>query len=77
MDTNDLSDMACKTLRLAESINHAITVDMGVMAGRHNAEDAFPKEALSFVHAITRNPVEYLDSWDLKMKSCRISLSQT
>lgn len=66
MDTADLSDMAYQTLRLAESINHTITVDLGVMVGRHKTEDTFLKAALSFVRTIIRKPQEYIDSWGLE-----------
>jgi hypothetical protein len=41
MDTDDLTEMAYDTLRIAEDINHLITIHLGVMSKNYSNEDEY------------------------------------
>ncbi|HSW62554.1 MAG TPA: hypothetical protein VLH56_04455 [Dissulfurispiraceae bacterium] len=66
MDTDDLSDMAFETVRIAESIHHMITVHLGVMAGKYRDEDSFLRAALRFVCTLIKKPRNFIDEWGIE-----------
>ncbi|MEK7699433.1 MAG: hypothetical protein AAB332_03435, partial [Planctomycetota bacterium] len=66
MDTDDISEMAYQTLRISESINHIITVEIGAMSNRYKDEDAYLKAILRHIRCIKRFPNNYIEEWSLE-----------
>mgnify|MGYP001572203551 CR=1 FL=1 len=66
MDTDDLSDMAYKTLIMAESINHLVTLEIGVMSQKHEDENTYLKGILKRIRSIRTNAHDFIDNWDIE-----------
>ena len=65
MDTDDISEMAYQTLRLSESINHIITVEIGAMSSSYSDEDAYLREILKYIRRIKKFPEDYIEGWSI------------
>lgn len=65
MDTNDLTEKAYEILRIAEEINHTLTVLIGAMCGRYRIEDSFLRGVIKFIREISDDPEEFIDDWNL------------
>jgi len=66
MDTDDLTEMAYKTIIMAESINHIITVEIGAMSSRYEDEDSYLKGILKHIRSINRSTDNYIKYWNLE-----------
>ena len=66
MDTDDLTEMAYKTIVMAESINHIITVEIGAMSNCYEDEDSYLKGILKYIRSINRSTDNYIKYWDLE-----------
>ena len=66
MDTDDLTEMAYKTIVMAESINHIITVEIGAMSSRYEDEDSYLKGILKHIRGINRSTDNYITYWNLE-----------
>ena len=65
MDTNDLTEKAYEILRIAESINHLITIQLGALCGQFNDEDKYLKGVLKLLAAIKIDTKEFIEDWDI------------
>ena len=66
MDTNDLTEKSYEILKLAEDIDHIVTVHIGAMCGRFKNEDKFLLNVIKFVQGIIDDPEDFIESWDLE-----------
>jgi hypothetical protein len=66
MDTDDLTDMAYRTLIMAESINHIITVEIGAISNCYEDEDSYLKGILKHIRGINKSTDNYIKYWNLE-----------
>jgi hypothetical protein len=65
MDTDDLTEMAYKTIVLANRASDYLKTDVGVLSYKYKTEDDYLNGVLAFVQKIKDSPEAYLESWDL------------
>ena len=66
MDTDDRTDMAYRTLIMAESINHIITVEIGAISNCYADEDSYLKGILKHIRGINKSTDNYIKHWNLE-----------
>ena len=66
MDTNDLTEKSYEILKLAEDIDHIVTVHIGAMCARFKNEDELLPNVIKFLQAIINDPKDFIESWDLE-----------
>ena len=66
MDTDDLTEMAYKTIIMAESINDIITVEIGAMSTCYEDEDSYLKGILKRIRSIKRSTDNYIEYWNIE-----------
>ena len=60
MDTDDLTEMAYKTIIMAESINHIITVEIGAMSNCYEDENSYLEGILKHIRGINKSTDNYI-----------------
>jgi hypothetical protein len=75
MDTDELTEMAYECLRIAESTCHYLTLEFGAMSNNLNNEDDYLKGVLKRVKNIKKNPLEFIEYWDLEAELSERSLN--
>lgn len=65
MDTDDLSEMAYDTLRLAEGITHDLTLELGVASRNYRTEDEYLHGMLAIIRDIRKHAREFLEDNEL------------
>ena len=68
MDTDDLSEAAYDTLRIADSITHDLTLELGVISKDYRNEDEYLKGMLELIQEIKKHPLEFLEENELENK---------
>jgi len=66
MDTDDLTEMAYRTIVLAEEFCDYLKCDIGDRARGSSTEDEYLRDILVFLNDILLEPEEYLESWSLE-----------
>ena len=66
MDTDDLTPMAYSCIVIANQVSGFLKTDFGAAASKYSNEDDYLKGILKFVLSIKRNPMDYLESWNLE-----------
>ncbi|MEA2040620.1 MAG: hypothetical protein U9N82_12480 [Thermodesulfobacteriota bacterium] len=65
MDTDDLTEMAYKSIVIANELTDFLKCDLGVRSKDYKDENAYLNGILKFVQKIKNDPENYLDYWDL------------
>ena len=65
MDTDNLTEMAYRTIVLAEEFCDYLKCDIGVRAQESSTEDKYLRDILAFLNEVVLEPEEYLESWSL------------
>jgi hypothetical protein len=65
MDTDQLTEMAYRCLRLANDATDCLKAELGAACSRFRDEDEYLKGVLKYVTEIEARPVSYLESWNL------------
>jgi hypothetical protein len=65
MDTDDLTQMAYRTIILAGEFCDSIRCEIGAMSTKFSNEDAYLRGILRFLRDIVADPEEYLEEWGL------------
>lgn len=65
MDTDDLSEMAYESIRLAGEASGCLRAEIGAACSRYRNEDDFLRGILAHVRKIERSPSNYIEDWDL------------
>ena len=66
MDTDDLTEMADRTIILANEATDVLKCELGVLCGRFETEDEFLAGVLEYLAKLAGAPEEYLDYWGLR-----------
>ena len=66
MDTDDLTQMAYRTIVLAEEFCDYLKCDIAVRARGCSAENEYLRDILAFLNRIVLEPERYLESWSLE-----------
>lgn len=61
MDTDELTEMAYETLRIAAGIADILKCELGAMSAKFHNEDEYLRRVLKFIVSIETHPEEYLD----------------
>ena len=65
MDTDDLTEMAYKSVIIADRITEYLKCDLGVRSTDYEDENAYLYGIVQFVREIKADPEEYLDYWNI------------
>ena len=65
MDTDNLTEMAYRTLILADDATDTLKCELGVLCGRFKTEDEYLTGVLGYLKELAAAPDKYLDSWGL------------
>ncbi len=76
MDTDDLTEMAYRTIVLAEGFCDYLRTDIGVRSGEFSTEDEYLRGILVFLKEVALHPEQYLESWGLEEKVKAIRFRQ-
>jgi len=66
MDTDDLTPMAYRTLRLAYAAFEPMRCDIGVMARDYGTEDEYLRGIVKLLGKVMEEPGDYLESWNME-----------
>ncbi len=66
MDTDDLTEMAYRTIVLAGEFFDYLRTDIGVRSDEFSNEDEYLGGILTFLDEVALHPEEYLESWGLE-----------
>jgi len=68
MDTDDLTEMAYHTLRLADTIARDLTLELGVASKDYRTEDEYLQGMLGIIRDIKKHAREFLEDNELDDK---------
>lgn len=65
MDTDNLTEMAYRTIILADDATDILKCQLGVFCGKFKNEDDYLRGVLKYLAKLAEKPEEYLDFWGL------------
>ncbi|NLD25858.1 MAG: hypothetical protein GX661_00700 [Acholeplasmataceae bacterium] len=68
MDTDELTEMAYKTILIASERNDYLKSEIAAMSSEFKDEDSYLVGILEYLKEIKQFPEEFLDEWDLTVK---------
>jgi hypothetical protein len=65
MDTDDLTEMAYQSIRIAGDISEHLRCDIAVRSREYQEEDSYLGGIVDFLHKIVQDPGEKIELWNL------------